>query len=401
MQRQLTDRYCASAKATGPQTDFFDAACTGLALRVFRSGAKSWMYRFSWDGRRKWMMLGTYPATSLARARTAADEARQELEAKPQRDPRLLLAKPETLRAVAAKWHELRGSALRTGADRWAVLDRAVLPVLGDRPVGDIRRSDVARLLDDLRASRGPAAADRALAVLRRVLNWHESRNDDFRSPIVRSMSGDKSPARSRILTDDELRTVWHTAATQGAFGRMVRFLLLTGARRTEAAEMEWSELAEPDKSGTVDWLLPGSRNKTKQDLIRPLSPTAVAVLGERGASPWIFTTDGACPIRGYGELKAAFDAAVTASLGEPLPNWTLHDARRTARSLMSRAGVPTDHAERVLGHVLGGVRQIYDRHDFREEKAIALAKLAQLIEEIVMPPRPKVLTLRRVTRDA
>ena len=66
---------------------------------------------------------------------------------------------------------------------------------------------------------------------------------------------------------------------------------------------------------------------------------------------------------------------------------WTLHDLRRTARSLMSRAGVPRDHAERVLGHAIAGVEGVYDRHAYEDEKAEALDKLARLIEAIVNPP--------------
>jgi hypothetical protein len=117
-QLELTDRFCTNAKpATGAvQTDYFDADTTGLALRVFKSGAKSWMYRFSWDGKRKWMMLGTYPATSLKRARTKAHEARSEIEAG--RDPRLALAKPETLKAICEEWFIRSLVSLPTSAQR-------------------------------------------------------------------------------------------------------------------------------------------------------------------------------------------------------------------------------------------------------------------------------------------
>jgi integrase len=66
---------------------------------------------------------------------------------------------------------------------------------------------------------------------------------------------------------------------------------------------------------------------------------------------------------------------------------WRLHDLRRTARSLMSRAGVLSEHAERVLGHVIPGVEGVYDRHKYFDEKADALRKLAALIERIVDPP--------------
>ena len=69
---------------------------------------------------------------------------------------------------------------------------------------------------------------------------------------------------------------------------------------------------------------------------------------------------------------------------------WTVHDLRRTARSLMSRAGVRPDIAERVLGHAIKGVEGVYDRHSYREEKAHALKALAGLIENILRPRRPR-----------
>lgn len=66
------------------------------------------------------------------------------------------------------------------------------------------------------------------------------------------------------------------------------------------------------------------------------------------------------------------------------LPRWTLHDLRRTGRSLMSRAKVPSDHAERLLGNVIGGVRETYDRYQYLDEKREALVKLSELLQEIV-----------------
>ena len=74
---------------------------------------------------------------------------------------------------------------------------------------------------------------------------------------------------------------------------------------------------------------------------------------------------------------------------------WTLHDLRRTSRSLLSRAGVRPDIAERVLGHAVGGVEGIYDRHRYDDEKADALARLAAPIERIVNPPAGNVVPLR------
>ena len=78
----------------------------------------------------------------------------------------------------------------------------------------------------------------------------------------------------------------------------------------------------------------------------------------------------------------------------EPLPNWTLHDLRRTAKTLMVRAGVRPDISERVLGHVIAGVEGTYDRHSYADEKRDALEKLAEMVERISNPPPPNVTTL-------
>ena len=200
--------------------------------------------------------------------------------------------------------------------------------------------------------------------------------------------------ARARVLKDDELRVIFRTASQlEGPFPACLRFLLLTGARRSEASEMRWEEV----KDG--DWLLPASRNKSKRDLLRPLGRAAQAVLAQQPKiCHFVFTTNGRSPISGYGANKATFDAAVLRELkkedpkARPLENWTLHDLRRTARSLMSRVGVPERHAEQCLGHVIGGVQGIYDRHKYLDEMRMAYEKLAALIERIVTPTGDNVV---------
>ena len=242
--------------------------------------------------------------------------------------------------------------------------------------------------------------ADRTLAVVRAAINWHAIRDEDFISPIVRGMARTKPKerARERTLTDEELRAVWNVAeATEGPFGKLVQFLLLTGARRTEASAMEWKEI-----SG-ADWTLPAVRNKSKVDLVRPLSKSAMKVLEQLpkiGRGNLVFTTDGKRSLAGYSKAKAALEKAIldewrkTDREAKQLPRWTLHDLRRTSRSLMSRAGVAPDHAERCLGHVITGVRATYDRHAYHAEKKSAFEALAAQIEQIINP-QTKVISIR------
>jgi integrase len=119
-----------------------------------------------------------------------------------------------------------------------------------------------------------------------------------------------------------------------------------------------------------------------------------------RNASFIFSTTDGALAFSGYSKAKTALDkeiADIRRKAGcAPVENWTLHDLRRTARSLMSRAKVPTDHAERALGHVMGGVRATYDRHEYLDEKRDAFEKLAAMVLSILNPPQDNVVMLRR-----
>jgi integrase len=105
-----------------------------------------------------------------------------------------------------------------------------------------------------------------------------------------------------------------------------------------------------------------------------------LAKVPQIGNSDFVFTTDGKTSISGFSKFKRAFDLASGVS------GWTLHDLRRTARSLMSRAGVPSDHAERALGHAIGGIRSTYDRHEFYREKKHAFAALADQIDRILRP---------------
>jgi integrase len=360
-------------------------AGNGLYVVVQPSGAKSFALRYRFGGKTRKLTLSG--GLTLAAARKAAADALFEVEqgrdpgiAPQQQKQQKCLADAETFAAVTAEYLRREGRGLRSVERRRRTLDRHVIPVLGDRPIGDIKRSEIVRLLDQVEEGAGPSAADDVLAFVRKICNWHATRSDDFRTPIIRGMARTKPKerARSRILSDDELRAVWTTAAGQpGAYAALIRVLLLTAGRRNECRAMTWAEIDR------TDWTLPAARNKTKVDLVRPLSDAALALLRQMpriDGGPYVFTNDGQVPIGGLARLKAKFDKACGVT------GWTLHDLRRTARSLMSRAGVSADHAERCLGHVIGGVRSTYDRHEYYVEKAKAYDALAALIERIVDP---------------
>jgi integrase len=383
MRSKLTPAFVASAKVEpgAERTVFWDATMPGFGLMVTSAGHKSYVCQYRAGGRSRRLTIRTGVGLTAARQearKVLGDVAKGHDPVGDRRREQSLTL--NTLGAIADEYFRREGKRLRTADSRRAALERLVLPRFRSTPIGDISRSDIVRLLDKIEDGSGPVAADRALAYLRRLMSWHASRSDDFRSPIVRGMARTKPSERQRerILADDELRAIWRAAETaNGVFGPFVQFLLLTATRRTEAAGMRRSEISGGD------WLIPPERYKTGKQLVLPLSAAAAKVLAklpEFESTDLVFTTDGKAPISGFSKFKKAFDTACGVT------GWTLHDCRRSARSLMSRAGVPNDHAERCLGHAIGGVRSVYDRHAYRDEKARAFEALAAQIERIVRP---------------
>jgi len=169
----------------------------------------------------------------------------------------------------------------------------------------------------------------------------------------------------------------------------MVRLALLTAQRREKLAGLRWADVA---LDGT--WQVPADERAKGAGGALVLPPAALAIIQEQPRlGPFVFGR-GEAPFSGFSKAKRELDDKLPV-----MPPWVLHDLRRSARSLMSRAGVRPDVAERVLGHAISGVEGVYDRHSYREEKADALRRLAGLIESIVNPPADNVVALREAAR--
>jgi integrase len=406
---KLTDIAIRNYKPGEKRQEISDGAARGLYLIVQPSGFKGFATRYEINGKSVKISHGEYGKVSLSAARKLNADVLHEV--KQGNNPRIAKQKAkakrkaieaDTFAALVERYFQIEcglrrgGDTLtfspnhRTAARRLADLERLVLPVLGKRPVSEIRRSEVVAVLDTIELEQGPVMADRTLGYVRRIFNWHAARSDDFRSPVVRGMTRTKSGerARQRILTDDEIRKVWVDAP--GPFPALIKFLLLVCPRRDEAARMTWDEV----KDGV--WELPAARNKTKLPLARPLSSAALAVIESQrrdDGSRYVFTNDGKTPFQDFTRSKKEFDVATGVS------DYVLHDLRRSSRSLLSRAQVSERVAELCLGHVIGGVKGVYDRHSYFHEKQDAYDKLAALIERIANPPEGNVTPLRKNKR--
>lgn len=401
----------ATPAAGTDRTFIWDSTLPGFGLQVTATGHKSFVFQYRVEKKSRRMKLdGGFlrheakrqgieaPIGRVSPLEAARREARAAQGAVAHgRDPLHEMraaqdAETNTLKAVAQDYLARDGSRLRSKGERERIFKRYIYPELGSKPVAEIRRVDIVKLLDDTEDENGPVMADHVLAALRRLFNWHAARSDDFNSPIVRGMARTKprERRRQRILTDDELRAVWRAAeALETPYGWFLRLILLTATRRNEAARMRRAEVSGDD------WTIPGSRHKSKRDFLLPLSAEAstllksVPLIGRKDG--FVFTHDGERPLGGFSKFKREFDKLCGVKA------WKIHDLRRTARSLMSRAGVDPDHAERATGHVIPGIRGTYDLYEFRDEKRRALEALAAQIDRIVNP-QPNVIALKGVT---
>jgi integrase len=286
---------------------------------------------------------------------------------------------------------------LRSGFEVERALDVYVRPRIGKRAIYDLKRRDIVEMLDAIEDQNGPVMADRVLAHVRKAFNWHAARDDQFSPPIVRGMARTKPAerARTRALSDDEIRSLWEALESDEMpppFRNIVRVLLLTAQRRNEVGLMRAEEI-----DGET-WTIPAERYKTGIPNIVPLTNEARRWIGNRETGFLFSSNGGKRAFNGYSKAKGQLDRVIAKQRRKAklkvMPPWTLHDLRRTARSLMARAGVPGDVAEQVLGHKIPGVRGVYDRHSYAMEKRDALEKLGALVGRILTSPIANVREL-------
>jgi integrase len=394
VRRRLSDQGVKNLKPRPSRYSKPDPELTGHYVRVAPSGAKSFVVvARKPDGTQVWTTLG--PADHLtiddarAKARDASRRIRAGLPAVADSPT------PEMFKAVAENYvkRHVDAKRLRSKSEIERVLATYVYPAWARRDFTTIRRSDIARLLDAVEDGHGARQADYVLAVVRGIANWFALRHDDYVSPFTRGMrrSDPNARTRDRVLDDGEIRVVWDHAESSGTFGAIIRLALLTAQRREKIATMQWSDI-----TADGEWRIQTEEREKGTAGILPLPEQAIAIIRAQsrvGENPFIFPGRADWHFNGFSPCKRRFDATVK------IAPWRIHDLRRTARSLMSRAGVPKDVSERVLGHAIPGVEGVYDRHTYRDEKADALVRLASLIDRILAAPAANLVVVECAKR--
>jgi integrase len=291
---------------------------------------------------------------------------------------------------------------LKSGTEVAATIRREIIPKWQGRPISEIARRDVVKLLEDVVDDGRASVAHHLLAYLSKLFNWAIAR-DVYglqASPITRGMGkdivGTKKP-RQHVLSNAQIVEVWQAStALPSPFGEFVRMLLVTGQRLREVANAKWSEF---DLDGRL-WTIPATRMKGDAAHEVPLSPLAVEIVESlakpehrRPGAYVCSTTGGKAPISGFSKAKVALDRLLAEMRAKAalereqaaVTGWVFHDLRRTMRTNLSGLPVPDLVAELVIAHAKPGLHKVYDQHAYRDEKRRALdlwaAKLLSIVD--------------------
>jgi integrase len=380
MKLRLTQSIVAGVTLAKGKTDqlIADAEVAGLYLRV-RNGAeglrKSYLIQRRIHGRQRRREIGS-ATLPLMQVRDQARKllAQITLGHDPQVEKATKRARAARTFAAAAKLHlaanaHLRPSTLRS---RRLYLTGAYFGPLHSIPLSDIRRADIAARLSAIHREHSPSVAIAAHSAISSLLAWGVAEGWIDSNPVAGRNNLPPAKSRDRVLSDDELAAVWRTCGDDD-FGRIVRLLILTGARRQEIGGMRWGEY---DPSTGV-WTLPPERAKNKRPHSVPLPATARVILKAmpRRDSAFVFG------VRNVGFTAwSAPKAALDAQLGDAVAPWVLHDLRRTLATRLGDLGVEPHVIETALNHQSGhrkGVAGTYNRSPYERAVKAALARWA------------------------
>ena len=378
----------------------FDDTMPGFGLRL-RQGAggkllRSWVVQYRRGGATRRLLLGSAEVLSVEQARAAGKKAlaRVALGDDPQQERSERRKKDrDTLQSgiteyLAAKAKKVTPKTLQA-LTRYLLSGPAFKP-LHAMPLDKVTRKDIASRIVVTERDAGSIVAAKSRIALSTFYVWAMRMGLVEQNPVIATIRPEDSKPRERVLSDDELATIWQ-ACRDDDHGRIVRLLILLGARRQEVGGMRWSEI-DPD-AGT--WTLPAERSKNGKAHQLPLLPMAFEIIK---AVPHRVTRDhlfGFRADRGFSawdKCKRQLDARVGFS------DWTPHDFRRTLSTRLHDMGVAPHVVEQILNHQghRGSVAAVYNRSQYEREVRAALALWEDHIRTLVEGGERKIVHLPR-----
>jgi len=402
MTDKLTKRLIDSFEynADAKQRDVrWDSDISGFGIRIYPSGKKSFVLSYRQDGTKRLFTIGQYGNIALEQARVLAQKKMGEVA--DGKDPLL------TRRAAKKKhdWNVNRAGKeflkkLKSTSDRHhgeveRIFEKDVFPTIGKMPIDEVSKDHILKIIDAVLDRGAGIMANRTLMRLSRFFNWCIERNLIEHSPVHKLSKPTQERTRDRVLADYEVKEILQVAESMGyPFGSLVHFLLLTGQRRSEAANMRWVDFDQKQKL----WILPREYTKSDRAHEVPLCDKALGIIASvPKMGEYIFTSSGERPFENFSRLKRVMDAKIKSERSKNgqvnITPWTIHDLRRTCASGMARLGVAPHVIEKALNHSSGkirGVAAIYNRYEYAPEMRAAFDAWAGYVHTLMISDVPK-----------
>ena len=417
----------------------------GFGLIVYPSGARTFVYRYKVDGQQRLFLLGDYPATTLKAARElyfleaskvkalrrgSKDGADPAQEKALKREARLIedheRKKTPTVEELVRDYITRHASLKkRNWKEDERVLNKEVVSRWGKVKANKLTRADIIRMVDEIGVNT-PAAAAQVLKYTRKMFNFSIEKAILDSNPCI-GVKAEPDKKRERALSEKEIVVFWkklESLPLSGEVQRALKLILITAQRPGEVIGMHTREI-EQEWSGKWFWTIPAVRSKNKRAHRVPLTKTALELIGplqvedaetgEVKPKGYIFP----CPHKNKDKSIEAHAVAVAV---RRCFNWPLrdrkgkklfgadgkpatenlfemdvfrpHDLRRTANTLLTKNKVLFEHRERVLNHTLGKLDEIYNQHDFDDEKQAALETLERSVLSIVHGKKNNVVQI-------
>lgn len=362
----------------------------GLYVEVFPTGGVVWRYRYRLNGKYEKLTLGKYPALTLKNARLKRDEAAQQVAmgespAKKKQQAKMVGAEDATVADFAERFFkDIQSRDRKDVTMPRRYLEKDILPHIGGKPVRDITAEDVRSVIWRKKSQGFDAAAGQVRGLLKRMFDYALTCGLIQANPVMALPMRHvyRAAARDRALTPDEIRRflrAMQSSNIRRQFKIAFQLILMTLVRKSELMLAQWKDVHLDEG----EWHIPVENSKTGKPHIVYLSTQAQMLFKElkplASSSVWV--------LPGRGTLAKPFasnalNQALKVSLqGQEIPAFTIHDLRRTASTLLHEQGWPSDVVEKALNHTIGGVRGVYNRAEYAEQRREMLQAWSDYID--------------------
>ncbi|HEK2507798.1 tyrosine-type recombinase/integrase [Pseudomonas aeruginosa] len=362
----------------------------GLYVEIFPTGGVVWRYRYRLNGKYEKLTLGKYPALTLKNARLKRDEAAHQVAmgespAKKKQQEKVAGAEDATVAEFAERFFkDIQSRDRKNVTMPRRYLEKDILPHIGGKPIRDITAEDVRSVIWRKKEQGFDAAAGQVRGLLKRMLDYALTCGLIQANPVMALPMRHvyRAAARDRALTPDEIRQflrAMQTSNIRRQFKIAFQLILMTLVRKSELMLAQWKDVHLDEG----EWHIPVENSKTGKPHIVYLSTQAQTLFKE--LKPLASSSDWVLPGRGSLTKPFASNAlnqALKVSLqGQEIPAFTIHDLRRTASTLLHEQGWPSDVVEKALNHTIGGVRGVYNRAEYAEQRREMLQSWSDYID--------------------